>query len=201
LIVYEKIGIAVVIVLSAALISLPPTSYMLRQQTASGFTTTIQSLSYNNPQQKIAIDYMPDWRISDISYGPQQYTPDRLFSVDLISPSENEGADFVSASINIDRLNPPAITLQEHEKKLVDTLAGEAPDVKDVVASSTTLSGNQAYRIDSLQDFAGELKKVIDVYTIKDGKLYELLFIGRPDLTDNKYSDVIQKMMESVRIG
>jgi hypothetical protein len=172
---------------------------MLRQQTASGFTTTTQSLSYNNPGQKIAIDYMPDWRISDISYGPQQYTPDRLFSVGFISPDDDAGIDFVSASINIDRLNPPTITLQEHEKKLVDNLAGAAPDVKDVIASSTTLSGNQAYRIDSLQDFGGELKKVIDA--IKDGKLYELTFIGRPDLIDNKYFDVIQKMIESVRIG
>jgi hypothetical protein len=77
---------------------------MLRQQTASGFTTTTQSLSYNNPGQKIAIDYMPDWRISDISYGPQQYTPDRLFSVGFISPDDDAGIDFVSASINIDRL-------------------------------------------------------------------------------------------------
>jgi hypothetical protein len=58
----EKHDIAIVVLSSAALISLLSTSsYMLSQQTASGFTTTIQSLSYNNPDQKIAIDYPSDW--------------------------------------------------------------------------------------------------------------------------------------------
>jgi len=31
------------------------------QQKASGFTTITQSLSYNNTEQKISIDYPADW--------------------------------------------------------------------------------------------------------------------------------------------
>jgi len=44
-----------------------------------------------------------------------------------------------------------------------------------------------------------DFKKVIEVDTIKDGKLYKLWFVG--DSTMDKYSDVVQKMIESVKIG
>ena len=93
---------------------------------------------------------MPDWRVVNEKYGPERYAPDRLFSVGFISPTDNDaGIDFVGASIIIDRLNPPTITLQEHEKKLFGNLVGDASDVNNeyVIASSSTLSGNQ--RLDS----------------------------------------------------
>ncbi len=45
-----------------------------------------------------------------------------------------------------------------------------------------------------------DFKKVIEVDTIKDGKLYKLWFVGDSDTMD-KYSDVVQKMIESVKIG
>ena len=51
-----------------------------------------------------------------------------------------------------------------------------------------------------MENFADEFKKVIYVNTTKDGKLYEINFIGAPKAID-KYSEVIQKMIESVKIG
>jgi hypothetical protein len=63
----------------------------------------------------------------------------------------------------------------------------------------TTLGGNPAYRVDYMEKFL-EFKKVIEVDTIKDGKLYKLWFVGDSDTMD-KYSEVIQKMIESVKIG
>jgi hypothetical protein len=170
------------------------------QQKASGFTTTTQSLSYNNPEQKISIDYPPDWGPPDEKNGPEKYAPERLFSVSFSSPSNKDGADFVTAYFDIDRLDSPTTTLQEHEKKQVDTLSGGyTGDFKNVVASSITLGGNPAYRLDYMEKFL-DFKKVIEVDTLKDGKLYKLWFVGDSDTMD-KYSDVVQKIIESVKIG
>jgi hypothetical protein len=170
------------------------------QQKASGFTTTTQSLSYNNTEQKISIDYPADWGPPDEKSGPGKYAPERLFSVSFNSQSNKDGADFVTAYFDIDRLDPPTTTLQEHEKEQVDSLSGGySEDFKNVVASSTTLGGNSAYRLDYMEKFL-DFKKVIEVDTIKDGKLYKLWFVGDSDTMD-KYSDVVQKMIESVKIG
>jgi hypothetical protein len=147
-------------------------------QKASSFTTTIQSLTYNNPEQKITIDYPPDWSVCCEKNGPQQYNPDNVFSVLFLSPSISTSGnvipseDTMSASITIEKLDPTTITLQEHQRKQVDIFSGEAPDVKDVVASPATLAGNTAYRLDYMENFADEFKKVISINTISDGKLY-----------------------------
>jgi PsbP len=176
------------------------------QQKASGFTTTTQSLSYNNPEQKITIDYPPDWRVCCEKNGPQQSNPDNMFSVMFVSPTISTSGDVIpleetmSASITIESLDPPTITLQEHQKKQIDIFSAESPDVKDAAVTSATLSGMPAYRIDLMENFADEFKKVIYVNTIKDGKLYEINFIGASKAID-KYSEVIQKMIESVKIG
>lgn len=206
LVAYEKLGIAVVIIISAVLISLLSSSSYVPQQIASGFTTTIQSLSYNNPEQKITIDYPPDWRVCCKENGTQRYNPDNIFSVMFLSPTISTSGDVIpsddtmSASITVEKLDAPSITLQEHQNKQIDIFSGESPDVKDVVATSATLAGNPAYRLEHMDNFAGEFKKVINVNTIKDGKLYEISFIGSPEAID-KYSEVIQKMIESVKIG
>jgi hypothetical protein len=191
--VYKKIGIASDVFICLLL------SFYVAQQTALGFTITTQSLSYNNPEQKISIDYPPDWGTPNEKNGPEKYAPERLFSVTFNSPSNKDGADFITAYFDIDRLEPPTTTLQEHEKKQVDTLSGGySGDFKNVVASSTTLGGNPAYRLDYMEKFL-DFKKVIQVDTIKDGKLYKLWFVGDSDTMD-KYSDVVQKMIELVKI-
>jgi hypothetical protein len=157
-------------------------------------------------QEQITIDYPPDWLVCCEKNGPQRYNPDNMFSVMFDSPTISTSGDIIpleetiSASITIESLDPPTITLQEHQKKQVDIFSAESPDVKDVVATSATLSNMPAYRIDLMENFADEFKKVIYVNTIKDGKLYEINFIGAPKAID-KYSEVIQKMIESVKIG
>ena len=93
--------------------------YYYYTKKASGFTTTTQSLSYNNPEQKITIDYPPDWRVCCEKNGPQRYNPDNMFSVMFDSPT-----------ITIESLDPPTITLQEHQKKQIDIFSAESPDVK-----------------------------------------------------------------------
>jgi len=89
--------------------------------------------------------------------------------------------------------------LQEHQKERVDILSGgNSDDFKNVVASSTTLGGNPAYRLDYMEKFL-DFKKVIEADTIKDGKLFKLWFVGDSDTMD-KYSEVVQKMIDSVKI-
>jgi len=190
----EKIGIA-----SAAVFICLLLTFHITQQTVLGFTITTQSLSYNNPEQKISIDYPPDWSSPDEKNGPEKYAPERLFSVTFSSPSNKDGADFITAYFDIDRLESPTTTLQEHQKERVDILSGgNSDDFKNVVASSTTLGGNPAYRLDYMEKFL-DFKKVIEADTIKDGKLFKLWFVGDSDTMD-KYSEVVQKMIDSVKI-
>ena len=59
---------------------------------------------------------------------------------------------------------------------------------------STTLGGNPAYRLDYMEKFL-DFKKVIEVDTIKDGKLYKLWFVGDSDTMNNP--EVVQKMIDS----
>jgi len=54
----------------------------------------------------------------------------------------------MSASITFEKLNPPTITLQDHQRKQIYIFSREAPDVKHVVASPATLAGNPSYRLD-----------------------------------------------------
>lgn len=162
MIVYEKFGIALAVFISLLL------PFYTILQAASGFTVTTQSLTYNNPEQRISIDYPPDWGTPEEKNGPEKYAPERLFSVTFTSPSNKDGADFVTAYFDIDRLDPPTTTLQEHQKEHVGILAGGySGDFKNVVASSTTLGGNPAYRVDYMEKFL-EFKKVIEVDTVKD---------------------------------
>ena len=75
--------------------------------------------------------------------------------------------------------------------------AGE-DTAKDITVTATTMNGEPAYRLEHMSWMLDHWDKSIDIYSIKNGKLYDISALATPEGMD-KYAEQIKKMFESVK--
>ncbi len=103
-----------------------------------------------------------------------------------------------SVGITIDELNP-VVTLDQYKDRIVKNLKDAGEDTaKDITATATTMNGAPAYRLEYMSWMLDHWAKKIDIYSIKNGKLYDVSALSTPDGI-NKYAEQIKKMFESVK--
>ena len=150
--------------------------------------------TYENPLYGINIKYPTDWRYYEKN-GPETFSPDRIFQVSFLSPSNKVLSDMVFVWFNIEKIKD-SVSLDDRKNILLKNLNNSSIDVK---VQSTKLSGIDAFMIDYTNK-AIELQRNIGIEAIRDGLLYSLDFTARPD-TFEKNLDSIETMIKSTNIS
>jgi hypothetical protein len=150
--------------------------------------------NYENPLYGINIKYPSDWRYYEKN-GPENFSPDRIFQVSFLSPSNKLLSDMVFVWFNIEKIKD-SLSLDDRKNILLNNLNNSSIDVK---VQSTKLSGMDAFMIDYTTK-AVELQRNIGIEAIRDGLLYSLDFTAQPD-TFEKNLDSIETMIESTNIS
>ena len=103
-----------------------------------------------------------------------------------------------SVGITIDELNP-VVTLDQYKDRIVKNLKDAGEDTaKDITATATTMNGAHAYRLEYMSWMLDHGAKSVDIYTIKNGKLYDVSALSTTEGLD-KYAEQIKKMFETVK--
>lgn len=150
--------------------------------------------TYENPLYGINMKYPDDWRYYEKN-GPETFSPDRIFQVSFLSPSNKVLSDMVFVWFNIEKIQD-SVSLDDRKNILLKNLNNSSIDVK---VQSTKLSGIDAFMIDYTNK-AIELQRNIGIEAIRDGLLYSLDFTARPD-TFEKNLDSIETMIKSMNIS
>ena len=154
-------------------------------------------LTYDNHALGIRILYPADWEKRDSkdiarSFGQQ-------IGVTFNSPLENE-FDMFSENLFVGGSVVENLSLPEFAISTIYSLE-ESPDIDIVNSSSTTLAGIPAYTVKYFfsKPIVPEDLLVTQIWTVKDDKLYSIVFTAQPDKFDD-YEPVIQRMINSLEI-
>ena len=149
---------------------------------------------YENPLYGINIKYPSDWRYYEKN-GPENFSPDRIFQVSFLSPSNKVLSDMVFVWFNIEKLKD-SLSLEDRRNILLKNLNNSSIDVK---VQSTKLSGINAYMIDYTNKEV-ELQRNIGIEAIRNGLLYSLDFTAQPDTFEQNMNS-IETMIKSINIS
>ncbi|MGZ5470422.1 MAG: PsbP-related protein [Nitrososphaeraceae archaeon] len=150
--------------------------------------------TYENPLYGINIKYPSDWRYYEKN-GPENFSPDRIFQVSFLSPSNKVLSDMVFVWFNIEKIKD-SLGLDDRRNILLKNLNNSSIDVK---IQSTKLSGINAYMIDYTNK-AVELQRNIGIEAIRNGLVYSLDFTAQPDTFEQNMNS-IETMIKSMNIS
>ena len=142
------------------------------------------------------LKYPKDWQVQ---YQPTDYYesfPETIFNVALVTP-EKGIFDGVIVSIKIEKLQPSTETLTEYKNRIATNLKRGDPIIKEVGVFTDTLAGEPAYRIENKIRMLDHWEKSIDLGFIKEGKLYKIEVLAKPD-SIKQYSSEINNIIQSV---
>jgi PsbP-like protein len=163
-------------------------------------THNIQGISsevfktYENPLYGINMKYPDDWRFYEKN-GPENFSPDRIFQVSFLSPSNKLLSDMVFVWFNIEKIKD-SLSLDDRRNILLTNLNNSSIDVK---VQSTKLSGINAYMFDYTNKEV-ELQRNIGIEAIRNGLLYSLDFTAQPDTFEQNMNS-IETMIKSINIS
>ena len=150
--------------------------------------------TYENPLYGINMKYPDDWRYYEKN-GPENFSPDRIFQVSFLSPSNKLLSDMVFVWFNIEKIKD-SLSLNDRRNILLTNLNNSSIDVK---VQSTKLSGINAYMIDYTNKEV-ELQRNIGIEAIRNGLLYSLDFTAQPDTFEQNMNS-IETMIKSINIS
>ena len=148
------------------LLSTPNIQGIFNSESSEEFKT------YENPLYGINIKYPSDWRYYEKN-GPENFSPDRIFQVSFLSPSNKVLSDMVFVWFNIEKIKD-SLSLDDRRNILLKNLNNSSVDVK---VQSTKLSGINAFMVDYTNK-AVELQRNIGIEAIRNGLVYSLRFYG-----------------------
>jgi len=156
--------------------------------------------TYQNSTYNVKVDYPKDWEY----FHPEidkKTEPEQIFQVMFTTPYESGNPDpGGSVSVDIEDINKlkPTTTLEQYKNRVMKNLKEAGKDVKGLSLSTTTLDGETAYRIEEQMWMLDHWMKDISIFSVKDGKLYQISSLIRPEEMD-KYSEAIENMFKSVK--
>jgi hypothetical protein len=150
--------------------------------------------TYENPLYGINMKYPDDWRYYEKN-GPENFSPDRIFQVSFLSPSNKLLSDMVFVWFNVEKIKD-SLSLDDRRNILLTNLNNSSIDVK---VQSTKLSGINAYMIDYTNKEV-ELQRNIGIEAIRNGLLYSLDFTAQPDTFEQNMNS-IETMIKSINIS
>jgi hypothetical protein len=166
-------------------------------QKSEGFFHDASSLelkTYENSLYGINLKYPSNWRYYE-EIGPENFSPDRIFQVSFLSPSNKVISDMVFVWFNIEDIKD-SLSLDDRKNILLENLNNSNVSVK---VQPTKLSGIDAFMIDYVSR-TNDLQRNIGIEAIKNGLLYSLDFTAEPD-TFEKNIKSIETMINSINIS
>ena len=170
------------------LLSTPNIQGIFNSESSEEFKT------YENPLYGINIKYPGDWRYYEKN-GPENFSPDRIFQVSFLSPSNKVLSDMVFVWFNIEKIKD-SLSLDDRRNILLKNLNNSSVDVK---VQSTKLSGINAFMVDYTNK-AVELQRNIGIEAIRNGLVYSLDFTAQPDTFEQNMNS-IETMIKSMNIS
>jgi PsbP-like protein len=166
-------------------------------QKSEGFFHVVSSLelkTYENSLYGVNLKYPNNWRYYE-EIGPENFSPDRIFQVSFLSPSNKVISDMVFVWFNIEDIKD-SLSLDDRKNILIENLNNSDINVK---VQSTKLSGIDAFMIDYTYR-TNDLQRNIGIEAINNGLLYSLDFTAEPD-TFEKNIKSIETMINSINIS
>lgn len=170
------------------LLSTPNIQGIFNSESSEEFKT------YENPLYGINIKYPSDWRYYEKN-GPENFSPDRIFQVSFLSPSNKVLSDMVFVWFNIEKIKDP-LSLDDRRNILLKNLNNSSVDVK---VQPTKLSGINAFMVDYTNKVV-ELQRNIGIEAIRNGLVYSLDFTAQPDTFEQNMNS-IETMIKSMNIS
>jgi hypothetical protein len=170
---------------------------MFYTQNTQGFfdiESSIEFNTYENPFYGVNLKYPSNWRYYE-EIGPENFSPDRIFQVSFLSPSNKVLSDMVFVWFNIENIKD-SLRLDDRKNILIENLNNSDINVK---VQSTRLSGIDAFMIDYTSR-TDDLQRHIGIEAIKNGLLYSLDFTAQPD-TFEKNINSIETIIKSINIS
>jgi PsbP-like protein len=166
-------------------------------QNSQGFSHVESSeefKTYENQFYGVNLKYPSNWRYYE-EIGAENFSPDRIFQVSFLSPSNKVISDMVFVWFNIEKIKD-SLSLNDRKNILIENLNNSDINVK---VQSTRLSGIDAFMIDYTYR-TYDLQRHIGIEAIKNGLLYSLDFTAQPD-TLEKNINSIETMIKSMNIS
>ena len=170
------------------LLSTPNIQGIFNSESSEEFKT------YENPLYGINIKYPSDWRYYEKN-GPENFSPDRIFQVSFLSPSNKVLSDMVFVWFNIEKIKD-SLSLDDRRNILLKNLNNSSVDVK---VQPTKLSGINAFMVDYTNKVV-ELQRNIGIEAIRNGLVYSLDFTAQPDTFEQNMNS-IETMIKSMNIS
>jgi hypothetical protein len=155
---------------------------------------SLEFKTYENTLYGINLKYPSNWRYYE-EIGPENFSPDRIFQVSFLSPSNKVISDMVFVWFNIEDIKD-SLSLDDRKNILIENLNNSDINVK---VQSTKLSGIDAFMIDYTYR-TNDLQRNIGIEAINNGLLYSLDFTAEPD-TFAKNIKSIETMINSINIS
>jgi hypothetical protein len=146
---------------------------------------------YENSSQGIKVLYPSGWQ------SKQEQDPQHSVTL-FLSPKENS-ADQVRERmlLRINRL-PINLSLDDYTKKVIESQQNNT-NFRIVESNPTILSGNPAYGLVGITNQQGKNVNVIDIWTIKNGIVYRLVFYSEAEKSVI-FQSIAQKMIDTFTI-
>ena len=154
-------------------------------------TTEADFQPYENPTLGVKVSYPTQWNQTENQ-------TNRYSIVTFVSPQQN-GDDSVQEKFLL-RINnePTNMTLDEYTKNINESVQNNS-NFQVTNTNSTVLANNPASSVTGILKEGDKNLQVFDEWTIKDGKVYRIVFYSDPGKADS-FEPLIQKILESFSI-
>ena len=193
--------------------STPSDNNNLQKIATIATTISKEQLPYVNPIQGIRVQYPSDWKL--VERGDNDYHMLNTIA-EFLQPSQNNyynpniSASHNSLRISVENYSTFANTqannnvtdnqLRNIGNHRLGAIGISCPgfDLKSYIRN-TTLAGSQAYEINFDYSYLDNNKKAIEIWTVKDNKVYIIDYVANEHIFDITVP-VVQKMIQSFKV-
>ena len=156
-----------------------------------GNTTTSPTSTTYSSAKGFSIAYPSDWG------KPQEQENGTL--VIFLTPDNNETENLYVQAIDMEAVNLPANSTLATVTETIKSNEQDSEGFKQIEAKNTTLAGLPAYKSVYTATSDGDQLKVLETWTVKDGKVFLIMYKAAPTNYD-KHLSAAQKMIDSFQI-
>ena len=156
-----------------------------------GNTTTSPSTTTYASSKGYSIKYSSDWG------KPEEQENGTL--VIFLTPDNNETENLYVQVVNMEAANLPANSTLATVTESIKSNEQDNDDFKQIEETNTTLAGLPAYKSVYTATRDGDQLKVLETWTVKDDKVYLIMYKAAPTNYD-KHLSAAQKMIDSFQI-
>lgn len=154
-------------------------------------TTEADFQPYENPTLGVKVSYPTQWNQTENQ-------TNRYSIVTFVSPEQNGEASVQEKFLLRINNEPTNMTLDEYTKNINESVQNNS-NFQITNTNSTVLANNPASSVTGILKEGDKNLQVFDEWTIKDGKVYRIVFYSDPGKADS-FEPLIQKILESFSI-